>query len=331
MKTVITDHPFPTLHRAQDIFRRSGIELEVLQTRDTDTIIARTKTADALIVGMARIDRKVIDSLERCKVIVRMGVGFDNVDVAAATSRGIMVVNIPDYCPEEVSDHAMALVLMIARRVLPAQKAVRDGKWGPAAIDFTSFKRVREQTLGLYGFGRISRAVAEKARGFKMTRVAYDPFVTREAMATADVEKVEFKELLARSDYISLHSPLTQDTENAFGLQEFRAMKRTAWIINTSRGPVIREADLIQALGENLIAGAALDVLAKEPPQRDHPLIHRDNVIITPHMGGWTWDSREDLQAQSAEEVVRSLQGGEPRHMVNPEVLSSRKEGTTSA
>jgi D-3-phosphoglycerate dehydrogenase len=322
MKTVITDHPFPTLDLAQAIFSRNRIDLEVMQAGDTETVIARTKTADAMIVGMARIDKKVIDTLERCKVIVRLGVGFDNVDVPAATSRGIMVVNIPDFCTEEVSNHAMALILMIARRVIHGQKAVREGKWGPKAIDFTSFKRVNEQTIGLYGFGRIARGVVEKARGFKMACVAYDPLVSKEAMATMGVEKVDMKGLLTRSDYLSLHSPLTKETENAFGLEEFQTMKRTAWIINTSRGPVIREQDLMKALDDHLIAGAALDVLTKEPPDKNHPLINRENVIITPHMGGWTWDSRNDLQTKGAEEVVRVLKGEKPKNLVNPEVLS---------
>jgi len=325
MKTVITDHPFPSVELAQGIFSRNGIDLEIMQTKDTETIISGAKTADAMIVGMAKIDKRVIDALERCKVIVRLGVGFDNVDVPAATSRGIMVVNIPDFCTEEVSDHAAALILMIARRVLHGQKAVRDGKWGPMAIDFNSFKRVKEQTLGLYGFGRIARGVAEKARGFKMTCIACDPFIPKEGMAVSGVEKVEMKELLARSDYISLHSPLTKETENAFGLEQFRAMKRTAWIVNTSRGQVIREDDLIAALDQKLIAGAALDVLAKEPPDKNHPLLNRDNVIVTPHMGSWTWDSRDDLQSKGAEEVVRVLKEGRPKNLVNPEVLSSKK------
>jgi D-3-phosphoglycerate dehydrogenase len=325
MKTVITDHPFPSLDLAQGIFSRNGIDLEILQTKDAETIISRTKTADAMIVGMARIDKRVIDALEKCKVIVRLGVGFDNVDVPAATSRGIMVVNIPDFCTEEVSDHAAALILMIARRVLHGQKAVREGKWGPMAIDFNSFKRVKEQTLGLYGFGRIARGVAEKARGFKMTCIACDPFIPKEAMTASGVEKVDMKELLARSDYISLHSPLTKETENAFGLEQFRAMKRTAWIVNTSRGQVIREDQLIAALDQKLIAGAALDVLAKEPPDKNHPLLNRDNVIVTPHMGSWTWDSRDDLQSKGAEEVVRALKEGRPKNLVNPEVLSSKK------
>ena len=324
MKTVITDHPFPSLDLAQGIFSRSGIELEVVQTKDPETIIAHTKTADAVVVGIAKIDKKIIDALERCRIILRLGVGFDNIDVAAATSRGIMVANMPDVWTEEVSDHTIAFILMIARRILPGQKAVREGKWGPMAIDFTSFKRVKEQTVGLYGLGRIARSVAQKAKGVQLECIAFDPFVTREAMSGIGVEKVEMKDLLARSDYISLHTPLTKETENSFGIEQFRAMKRTAWVINTSRGQVIKEGDLIAALDQKLIAGAALDVLAKEPPDKNHPLLNRDNVIVTPHMASWTWDSRNDLQTKGAEEVVRVLKGEKAKNLVNPEVLSKK-------
>ncbi len=324
MKAVITDHPFPSLDLAQGIFSRSGIELEVMQTRDPETIIAHTKTAEAMIVGMAKIDKKIIDALDRCKIIVRLGVGFDNVDVPAATSRGIMVANIPDFCTEEVSDHAVALILMIARRILPGQKAVREGKWGPMAIEFDSFKRVKEQTVGLYGFGRIARRVAEKAKGVKLNCMAFDPFIPKDVLSAAGVEKVEMKDLLARSDYVSLHTPLTKETENSFGMAQFRAMKTTAWLINTSRGQVIKEDELIAALDQKLVAGAALDVLAKEPPDKDHPLLNRDNVIVTPHMGGWTLDSRDDLQTKGAEEVVRVLRGEKAKNLVNPGVLSEK-------
>ncbi len=325
MKTVITDHPFPSLKHSEEIFSRNGIELEVLQTRDPQTIIKRSKSADALIVGMARIDKKVIGSLEHCKIIVRLGVGYDNIDISSATERGILVANIPDFCTEEVSDHTIALILMIGRRILEGQKAVREGKWGPTAINFESFSRIRQQTLGLFGFGRIARLVAEKAKGLKIKCIAFDPYVSKGDMEAYGVKKVEMKELLRESDYVSLHSPLTKETEGAFGIEEFRMMKRTAWIINTSRGQVIKEDDLLIALNEKLITGAALDVLAKEPPDRDHPLLNHENVIITPHMASWTWDSREELQIKGAEEVVRVLKGGKPKNPVNPDVLNIKK------
>lgn len=323
MKTVITDHPFPDLNIAQQLFARHAVEVKVLQTFDSGVILEYAKMADALVVGLAKIDRHVIDQLPQCKVIVRMGVGFDNIDVDAATSKGIMVVNVPDFCTEEVADHTIALILMISRRILIGQQAVRDGKWGPTAIPFEGFKRVNEETVGLYGFGRIARRVAARARGLNMKVLAYDPFVGLETMAAEEVEKVEEREVLTRADYVSLHSPLTKETENAFGLEQFRMMKNTAWIINTSRGQVIRESDLLAALDEKLIAGAALDVLAKEPPQKDHPLRNRENVVITPHMGSWTLSSRDYLQVKTAEEVIRALSGERPKNLLNPQVLST--------
>ena len=322
MKTVITDHPFPDLDVAMEIFNQNAIEVEVLQTFDAKLILEHARTAEALVVGMAPIDSKVIEQLTRCKVILRMGVGYDNVDVDAATSKGIMVVNVPDFCTEEVSDHAIALILMLSRRLLIGKKAVEDGKWGPRAIPFEGFKRVNEETVGLYGFGRIARGVAAKAGALKMKCLAYDPFISAEAMAKEGVEKVDEKELLAQADYVSLHSPLTKETENAFGIEQFRAMKKTAWIINTSRGPVIRETDLAKALDEKLIAGAALDVLAREPPEKNHPLLNRENVIITPHMGSWTASSRDSLQIKTAEEIVRALSGQRPVNVVNPAAIT---------
>jgi len=327
MKTVITDHPFPDLDVAQQLFNQNAIEVEVLQTFDSQIILDNARSAEALVVGMAPIDSKMIEQLTRCKVILRMGVGYDNVDVDAATAKGIMVVNVPDFCTEEVSDHAIALILMLSRRLLIGQKAVKDGKWGPKAIPFEGFKRVNEETVGLYGFGRIARGVAAKAGALKMKCLAYDPFVSAEAMLKEGVEKVDEKDLLGRSDYVSLHSPLTKETENAFGIEQFRAMKKTAWIVNTSRGPVIREADLVRALDEKLIAGAALDVLAKEPPEKNHPLLNRENVIVTPHMGSWTASSRDSLLIKTAEEIVRALSGQRPINVVNPAVFSSAVVG----
>lgn len=321
MKTVITDHPFPNLDVCLKAFAENKVEVEILQTHDSKIILDKAKDAEGLVVGMARIDSKLIDGLNKCKIILRMGVGYDNVDVDAATAKGIMVVNVPDFCTEEVSDHAAALIVMISRRVLHGRQAVRDGKWGPNAIDFTNFKRLNEETVGLYGFGRIARGVAEKVRGVKMNVIACDPFVTAEAMAKVGVQKVEPNELLARADYVSLHTPLTKETEGAFGIEQFRTMKRSAWIINTSRGQVIREEDLIKALDEKLIAGAALDVLAKEPPAKDNTLLTRENVIVTPHMGSWTATSRDYLQIKTAEEVVRAMTGKIPVNVVNKQVL----------
>lgn len=321
MKVVITDHPFVSMNIAQEIFSSNGIEMEDLQTQDSTTIIAKAKESDAILVGMAKIDEKIIGSLNQCKLIVRFGTGYDNVDVKAATSRGIPVSNVPDFCMDEVSDHAMAFILAAGRKIIQGQEAVKEGKWGPMSVDINSFYRLRGQTLGLYGFGRISLMVAQKARAFGMNCISFDPLVGEGAMSKNNVEKVEMEALLKRSDFISLHAPLTDETENAFDLDKFSSMKKTAWIINTSRGPIIREKDLATALDQGLIAGAALDVLASEPPDKDSPLLNRDNVFITPHIAWMSLGARDDMQRKGVEEVVRVLKGERPRNIVNSEVL----------
>lgn len=321
MKVVITDHPFVSMNIAQEIFSSNGIEMEDLQTQDSTTIIAKAKESDAILVGMAKIDEKIIGSLNQCKLIVRFGTGYDNVDVKAATSRGIPVSNVPDFCMDEVSDHAMAFILAAGRKIIQGQEAVKEGKWGPMSVDINSFYRLRGQTLGLYGFGRISLMVAQKARAFGMNCISFDPLVGEGAMSKNNVEKVEMEALLKRSDFISLHAPLTDETENAFDLDKFSSMKKTAWIINTSRGPIIREKDLATALDQGLIAGAALDVLASEPPDKDSPLLNRDNVFITPHIAWMSLGARDDMQRKGVEEVVRVLKGEMPKNIVNSEVL----------
>jgi len=321
MKVVITDHPFVSMNIAQEIFSSNGIEMEDLRTQDSETIIAKAKESDAILVGMAKIDETIIGSLNQCKLIVRFGTGYDNIDVKAATSKGIPVSNVPDFCMDEVSDHAMAFILVAGRKIIQGQEAFKEGKWGPMSVDINSFYRLRGQTLGLYGFGRISLMVAQKARAFGMNCISFDPLVGEGAMSKNNVEKVEMEALLKRSDFISLHAPLTDETENAFDLNKFSSMKKTAWIINTSRGPIIREKDLATALDQGLIAGAALDVLASEPPDKDSPLLNRDNVFITPHIAWMSLGARDDMQRKGVEEVVRVLKGERPKNVVNSEVL----------
>ena len=321
MKVIITDHPFESLDIAQEIFSSHGIEMEELQSRDSDVIIAKGKEADAFLVGMAPFDDNLLGSLDQCQIIVRFGTGYDNIDIKAATTRGIPVSNVPDFCMDEVSDHAMAFILAAGRKIIQGQNAVKDGKWGPMSVDINSFHCLKGQTLGLYGMGRIAQLVAKKARAFGMNCISFDPFMSADEMSKNNVEKVEMDALLKRADFISLHAPLTDETENAFDLDKFKSMKNTAWIINTSRGQIIRESDLAEALDQGLIAGAALDVLAPEPPAKDSPLLNRDNVFITPHIGWMSLEARDDMLRKGVEEVVRVLKGEKPKNCLNPEVL----------
>lgn len=322
MKVIITDHPFASLDIAKEILTSNGMELEDISTHDPEIIMSHTRDADGILSGMAKIDNQVIDALTQCKVIVRLGTGYDTIDVKAASAKGIMVGNVPDFCMDEVSDHAVALMLTAGRKILEGHKAVHEGKWGPRSVQIDTFYRIKDQVVGLFGFGRISRLTAEKVCGFGMKCLACDPFVSKEDMSEVGVEKVEMDELLKRSDYISLHTPLMEETEHLFNMDKFRSMKKSAWIINTSRGPIIKEEDLVAALDQGLIAGAALDVLEFEPPDKDNsPLLNRDNVIVTPHIGWMSLGARDDMQRKGVEEVVRVLKGEKPVNVVNLESL----------
>lgn len=321
MKAVITDHPFPSLDISREILSSKGIKMVVLQTEDADTIIANAKGTDAMLVGKARIDENIIGQLQQCKIIVRFGTGYDNIDLKAATSRGIPVANVPDFCMDEVSDHAMGLILAAGRQLMVGHNMAQNGKWRPMPYGMNTIYKMRDRVLGLFSYGRISKLVAKKAQAFGLQCLAFDPFVSEESMSQTGVQKVDFKDLLAQSDFISLHSLLTEKTANAFDLDAFRAMKSSAWIINTARGGIIREADLVEALDEKLIAGAALDVLDDEPPGKGNPLLGRDNVIITPHMGWMSDKAPESMQRKGVEQAARVLTGAKPTNVVNPEVL----------
>jgi D-3-phosphoglycerate dehydrogenase / 2-oxoglutarate reductase len=253
-------------------------------------------------------------------VISRFGIGVDNVDIAMATSKGIVVTKVPDYCLDEVSDHAMALLLALIRKIPSSNTRTQSGKWEMKAV--VPIHRLRGTVLGLVAFGQIPQLVAPKAQAFGMQVITYDPYVSDDVLKRANVRRVELDELIRTSDYISLHCPLTPETKHLFSAEAFQKMKRSAYLVNTARGPVIDEAALAQALDQKLIAGAALDVMEKEPPGTS-PLFGRDNIIVTPHASFYSEESLVDLQTKAAEEVVRVLSGQAPRNPVNPEVLKT--------
>jgi D-3-phosphoglycerate dehydrogenase len=240
------------------------------------------------------------------------------VDIDAATQAGIVVTKVPDYCIDEVSDHTMALLLAAVRKIPLSNSQVHTGTWKMPAV--VPIHRLRGSVLGLVGFGRIPQLVVPKAKAFGLRVIAYDPFVPAEVFQRADVESVAFDELLKVSDYVSVHSPLTPETKGLFNAETFRAMKPTAYLVNTARGPIIDEAALAAALDAKQIAGAALDVMTHEPPGSS-PLFGRDNVIVTPHTSFYSEESLVDLQTKAAEEVVAVLSGKPPRNPVNPDVL----------
>jgi len=283
------------------------------------------RDADALLATYAKITAEMIRQMTRCRIISRFGIGVDNVDILAASERGIVVTKVPDYCIDEVSDHTMALLLSAVRKIPFANSMVHAGKWEMPAV--VPIHRLRGTVLGLVGFGRIPQLVAPKAKSFGMRVVSHDPYIPKDIFERAGVESVEFAELLKISDYVSIHSPLLPETEGLFNAGAFRQMKPHAYLINTARGPIVDEAALAQALDAGQLAGAALDVMPKEPPT-DSPLFGRANVIITPHTSFYSEESLVDLQTKAAEEVVRVLKGEAPKNPVNPEALKAKPQAS---
>jgi D-3-phosphoglycerate dehydrogenase len=318
----VSDSVFPDLEPARKVLARIGADLQLAREATPDAILAVARDADALLVTYAKITADMIRQMKRCRIISRFGIGVDNVDLAVATEMGIVVTKVPDYCLDEVSDHAMALLLSLVRKVAFANARVQVGRWEMPSV--VPIHRLRGTVLGLVGFGRIPQLVAPKAKAFGMAVIAFDPYVPDGSMNRAGVTKVEFDELLRRSDYISLHSPLSPETQHLFSADAFRQMKPTAYLVNTARGPIVDEKALAEALDKKQLAGAALDVVEKEPPSNS-PLLGRDNVILTPHTGFYSEESLLELQTKAAEEVVRVLSGETPRNPVNPEVLKAAR------
>jgi len=314
----VSDSVFPNLDPAREVLSKIGAELRPASESTPEAILRVATAADALLVTYAKITAEMIARMKRCRIISRFGIGVDNVDIAAATNAGIVVTKVPDYCIDEVSDHALALLLAIVRKIPLSNAQVQAGRWEMTAV--VPIHRLRGSVLGLVGFGRIPQLVAPKAKAFGLRVVACDPYVPAEIFTRAGVESVDFPQLLKISDYVSIHAPLLPETRGLFSADAFRQMKPTAYLINTARGPIVDEAALARALDEGQVAGAALDVMPQEPPVNS-PLVGRDNVIITPHTSFYSEESLVELQVKAAEEVVSVLNGQPPRNAVNPEAL----------
>jgi D-3-phosphoglycerate dehydrogenase len=253
--------------------------------------------------------------MKRCKIISRAGTGLDAIDIAAATQRGIWVAYVPDYSIDEVSTHALALLLAHARQIPRLIDSTRRGEFNYQVVP--PIQRFNTQTLGVVGFGRIGRAMAQKSKGAGLSVMAYDPYVPADQIEAAGIKPVDLDTLLRTSDYISLHMPLMDSTRNLIGAAELAKMKPTAFLINAARGGLIDEEALLAAVRGGQIAGAALDVLVKEPIAKDSPLLKEDKIWITPHVGWYSEAAREDVRIRTAEEVVRVWRGEVPRCPVN--------------
>jgi D-3-phosphoglycerate dehydrogenase len=319
MLVAVSDSVFPNLEPAREVLRAIGAELQLAADSAPASIMTIASGADALLVTYAKITADMIQQMPRCRIISRFGIGVDNVDLPAATGAGIVVTKVPDYCIDEVSDHTLALLLALVRKIPSSSARTHSGRWEMKAV--VPIHRLRGSVLGLVGFGRIPQLVAPKAQSFGMRVLAYDPFVSRDVFARARVEGVELAELLKTSDYVSIHTPLMPETRGLFNRDTFGRMKRGAYLVNTARGPIVDEGALAEALDAGQLAGAALDVMTEEPPPRS-ALFGRDNVIITPHTSFYSEESLVELQVKAAQEVVAVLSGKAPRNPVNPEVVT---------
>ena len=310
----VTDSPFPSLDPALHALRRVEPELRMARSPSADDILSVARDADAVLVTYAKLPGALLKELKRCKVIGRFGLGVDNIDLASAAALGITVTYVPDYCRREVSDHAMALLLALARKVTFSNTLVQSGRWEVPPI--VPLRRLEGQVLGLIGFGHIPRALAPKAKAFGLKAIAHDPLVADDLLRSFDVDAASLDELLCRSDFISLHAPLSPATRGLIDAAAFARMKRGAFLINTARGPLVDEAALVAALDGGRLGGAALDVVATEPLARDSPLIGRDNVILTPHTAFYSIEALEELQTKCAADVASVLCGEQPVYPV---------------
>jgi D-3-phosphoglycerate dehydrogenase len=321
MLVAVADSVFPNLDVARQVVGGIGADLQLAPDPSPESILRVAAPADALLVTYAKITADMIVQMKRCRIISRFGIGVDNVDLDAATRAGVVVTKVPDYCIDEVSDHAMALLLAAARKIPGSSAQVHAGRWEMKAV--VPIHRLRGRILGLVGFGRIPQLVAPKARAFGLRVIVYDPFVQADVIARERVDQVDFDELLAQSDYVSIHTPLLPETRNLFGTAAFAKMKPGAYLINTARGPIVDEQALAKALDAGQLAGAALDVMPNEPPVGS-PLLGRENVIITPHTSFYSEESLLELQRKAAQEVADVLSGKPPKNPVNPQALDRK-------
>jgi D-3-phosphoglycerate dehydrogenase len=317
-KIVITDFTEPDNQLEEEELQASGLDIQLvrLNTRSPEEIVPHVGDADGLLVQFAQINRQVIESLGKCRVISRYGIGVDMIDLEAATQHGIPVCNVPDFCMDEVSTHTVGFLLILNRHILPHHLHVRAGKWGKQPLGHAP-ARLAGQVLGIVGLGNIGSTVARKARSLGLKVLASDPYVKPEQARELGVELVELSDLLRRADYVTLHCPLIRETYHLIGPAQLALMKPSAFLMNMARGPIVDQAALYRALVDRIIAGAALDVLEQEPPAPDDPLLQLDNVLFTPHTSSWSAESIVQLRRDTARNVVDVLQGRTPRSIVN--------------
>jgi D-3-phosphoglycerate dehydrogenase / 2-oxoglutarate reductase len=321
-KVVVADYDYGDVNIERSIVTKAGFELVAAQSKNEDEVIANASDADAVLTQYAEIGKRAIDSFKRCKIIARYGIGVDIVDVSEATRRNIVVTNVPnDWCMNEVADHAVALLMALVRKLPQYDRATQAGDWHWQTG--RPIQKLQEGTVGLFSFGAIAQEVARRMKGFGVKNIiACDPYADKKNASAQRVALVPFEELLAKSDYLVIQAPLTEETRGRFGEAELRRMKKGAILVNTARGPIVKDEDLYRVLSDGWLGGAGLDDLEEEPAKQtnwkpSNPLFSLDNVIVTPHAAYYSEQSIQIVRRFASEEAVRVLRGKAPLSPVN--------------
>lgn len=315
MQVLITDAPWDDTSIERDALATIGADVVLAEDDDEQSLVDLARESDGIATCWAEVTAAVIEACEDCRIVARMGIGLDNIDIDAATAQGIPVTNVPDYCVEEVADHALALILAQSRHVGFFHLRTKRGDYDLQTAG--SMRRLNTQTLGVVGLGRTAQVLACKAVAIGLTVIAHNR--SGDDHGTG-VEMVSFEELLERSNFISIHAPLTDETEHLFDAQAFEQMKPSAYLVNTSRGGLVDEAALWQALQTDQLAGAALDVFDPEPPDLSQALFADERVIVTPHAAFVSEEAIIDLRERVARQLVEALSGRRPNHVINPNI-----------
>ncbi len=315
-RVAVADARFGSYKEEEKVLKEVGAELVMHDLKSDDEAIEALRDMDGILLNLYPLNARVIGLLKKCKIISRYGVGYDNVDVEAATSQGIWISNVPDYAYEDVSDHALAMLLDCVRKITAKDRKVRKGEWN--LHDKFRCHRIKDRILGLIGYGGIARALHRKVSGLGLAKVlVYDPYIDREYIRDCGGNPCDFETLLKESDFITIHAPLTKETRKLVGAKQLAMMKEEAILINTSRGPLVNEAALSKALQEKRIGFAGLDVFESEPLPKDSPLKKLENVILTDHAGWFTEESFVELKTKAAVNIAEVFKSGKPIYPVN--------------
>jgi D-3-phosphoglycerate dehydrogenase len=321
-KVLVTDHVFADLETERSILEPLGAEVVLADGTSEAELIEAASGAEALLVCFAKVPESVVAAAAEggCRIISRYGIGYDNIDIAAATERGLLVTYVPDYCLDEVADHSLALLLALARGVHHAALAVREGAW---TVPQGAVHRLRGQRIAVIGVGGVGARVAERAAAFGIEPVGFDPYVEDWSRIPA-AQAETFEEAVAEADFVSLHVPLTEESRHLINADSIAGMNRAPIVVNTARGPLVDADAAVEALDAGKLGGVALDVAEEEPPSPDHPLRSHPRAVLTPHMAFYSVEAQAELQRRAAQEVARALSGEPPDRPVNPEVLATR-------